>query len=281
MAVNRPDPRDGLDVLAKVGGFEIGGIAGVILGRRRPAKAGRWSTASSPPPAALIAQSLCPRRPHNTLSPPIAAPSRAIGRCSNTWAKSRCLDLDLRLGEGTGAALAMHLVEAAQRILTEDGHLRRSPRLQGQPMKRLLGGHPIPHHRAPARHVGHGRGGPGRQRAVFPARRPAAGRGGRRAGLGSLPTSPRRWSPPPCWWSPCSELLRRPAHRRPLRHGRRLLELPRPGADAGNHEGQPRRADGADGRGLACSFEVRRLVVAGPASPLASLTGQPVAGRGC
>ncbi len=49
LALNRPDPSDPIDVLAKVGGFEIGGIAGLILGR--PACASRyWSTVSSPPP---------------------------------------------------------------------------------------------------------------------------------------------------------------------------------------------------------------------------------------
>ena len=41
LAVNRPDPADGLDVLAKVGGFEIAGLVGVILARRAPSRAGR------------------------------------------------------------------------------------------------------------------------------------------------------------------------------------------------------------------------------------------------
>jgi len=49
LEVNRPDARDGLDVLAGVGGFEIGGLVGVILAARRGAC--RWrSTASSPAP---------------------------------------------------------------------------------------------------------------------------------------------------------------------------------------------------------------------------------------
>ena len=117
LAVNRPNASDGLDVLAKVGGFELGGIAGVILAaaaRRKPVVVdGFISTAG-----AMIAQSLCPLATqyiiaaHRSAEPGHRAMQRHLG-------KEPLLDLDLRLGEGTGAALAMHLVEAAQRILTE------------------------------------------------------------------------------------------------------------------------------------------------------------------
>jgi nicotinate-nucleotide--dimethylbenzimidazole phosphoribosyltransferase len=115
--VNRPDPRDGLDVLSKVGGFEIGGIAGLILGcaaLRKPVLVdGFISTA-----AALIAQRLCPAAgdfmiaAHRSVERGHRVALAALG-------KEPLLDLDLRLGEGTGAALAMNLVEAAVRILTE------------------------------------------------------------------------------------------------------------------------------------------------------------------
>ena len=117
LAVNRPDPRDGLDVLAKVGGFEIGGIAGVILAaaaRRKPVVVdGFISTAG-----ALIAQALCPAAidyvvaAHRSAEQGHRTMQRQLG-------KEPLLDLNLRLGEGSGAALAMNLVEAAQRILTE------------------------------------------------------------------------------------------------------------------------------------------------------------------
>ena len=117
LAVNRPDPKDGLDVLAKVGGFEIGGIAGVVLGaaaRRKPVVIdGFISTAG-----ALIAHALCPAASeyiiaaHRSVEPGHRAMHAYLGR-------EPLLDLSLRLGEGTGAALAMHLVEAARRILTE------------------------------------------------------------------------------------------------------------------------------------------------------------------
>ena len=115
--VNRPDPRDGLDVLAKVGGFEIGGIAGLILGaaaRHKPIVIdGFISTAG-----ALVAQSICP-----TVSQYIIAAHRSVEQghriMHQRLGKEPLLDLGFRLGEGTGAAVAMHLVDAAQRILTE------------------------------------------------------------------------------------------------------------------------------------------------------------------
>jgi nicotinate-nucleotide--dimethylbenzimidazole phosphoribosyltransferase len=117
LSANRPDPGDGLDVLAKVGGFEIGGIAGVVLGaaaHRRPVVIdGFISTAG-----ALVAQALCPASAdyivaaHRSAEPGHRAMHARL-------CKEPLLDLGLRLGEGTGAALAMHLVEAAQRILTE------------------------------------------------------------------------------------------------------------------------------------------------------------------
>ena len=115
--VNRPDPRDGLDVLAKVGGFEIGGIAGCILAgacRRRPVVIdGFISTAG-----ALVAHSLCP-----TVVDYLFA-----GHCSEEAGHRKMLeylglepilDLRMRLGEGTGAALAMGVIEGAVRVFRE------------------------------------------------------------------------------------------------------------------------------------------------------------------
>lgn len=117
LAVNMPDSKDGLDVLAKVGGFEIGGIAGVILAaaaQRKPVLVdGFISTAG-----ALIAHSLAPE-----VKDYIIASHRSVEQGHRIMQEhlgcKPLLDLDLRLGEGTGAALAMHLVEAAVRVLTE------------------------------------------------------------------------------------------------------------------------------------------------------------------
>jgi len=117
LQLNQPDPQDGLDVLAKVGGFEIGGIAGLILGAARLKKPvvidGFISTAG-----ALIASALCP-----TARQYMIAAHRSVEQghrvALELLGKQPLLDLDLRLGEGTGAALAMNFVEAAFRVLTE------------------------------------------------------------------------------------------------------------------------------------------------------------------
>jgi nicotinate-nucleotide--dimethylbenzimidazole phosphoribosyltransferase len=114
--VNQPDPEDALDVLAKVGGFEIAGIAGVILGAasmRKPVLVdGFISTAG-----ALVAHRLSPHAADYMIA---AHQSMEQGhkKALETLGKKPLLDLDLRLGEGTGAALAMNLVEAAVGILT-------------------------------------------------------------------------------------------------------------------------------------------------------------------
>ncbi len=118
LTVNRPDPQDGLDILAKVGGFEIGGIAGLILGAAAQKKPvlidGFISTAG-----ALIA---CKIEPfvrdylifsHRSVEPGHRFMQELLG-CTRPL-----LDLNFRLGEGTGAAMAMNLVEGAVAILTE------------------------------------------------------------------------------------------------------------------------------------------------------------------
>jgi nicotinate-nucleotide--dimethylbenzimidazole phosphoribosyltransferase len=117
LKVNEPDPQDGLDVLAKVGGFEIGGIAGVVLGAaalRKPVVIdGLISTAG-----ALIAQALAPAAADYMIAAHRSVEQGHIVALQHLG-KEPLLDLNLRLGEGTGAALAMNLVEAAGRILTE------------------------------------------------------------------------------------------------------------------------------------------------------------------
>lgn len=117
LALNQPNPADGLDVLAKVGGCEIGGIAGIILGAaeaRKPVVVdGFISTAG-----ALIAQALCPAAAdymilaHRSQEPGHKAMLGKLG-------KEPLLDLRMRLGEGTGAAVALPLVAAAGSLLSE------------------------------------------------------------------------------------------------------------------------------------------------------------------
>jgi nicotinate-nucleotide--dimethylbenzimidazole phosphoribosyltransferase len=117
LEVNKPDPSNALELLTKVGGFEIGGIAGLILGAasvRKPILIdGFISTAG-----ALIAQGICPAAV-DYMIPAHMSVEQGHRVALAHLKKQPLLDLDLRLGEGTGAALAMTLVEAAVRILTE------------------------------------------------------------------------------------------------------------------------------------------------------------------
>ena len=118
LEVNKPDPASGLDVLAKVGGFEIGGIAGLIIGaasHRIPVIVdGFISTAG-----AMIAYKIEPFVrdflifSHRSVEPGHKYMQEFLG-CTKPL-----LDLNLRLGEGTGGALAMNIVEASVAVLTE------------------------------------------------------------------------------------------------------------------------------------------------------------------
>ena len=115
--VNKPNADDGLDVLAKVGGFEIGGLAGVMLGaasRHVPVMVdGFISTA-----AAMIAVSLAPQCREYLI---FAHRSKEYGHglMLNWLGVKPLLDLDMRLGEGTGAVLGISMAEAACKILSE------------------------------------------------------------------------------------------------------------------------------------------------------------------
>lgn len=117
LSLNRPDPHDPVDVLAKVGGFEIGGIAGLILGCAAEGIPvvvdGFISTAG-----ALIA---CELHPHVRDYLFSAHRSVEIGHAImlERLDLEPLLDLRMRLGEGTGAALGMTLVEASLRALRE------------------------------------------------------------------------------------------------------------------------------------------------------------------
>jgi nicotinate-nucleotide--dimethylbenzimidazole phosphoribosyltransferase len=115
--VNRPDPKDGLDVLSKVGGFEIGVLAGAMLGTaasRRPVVVDGFISGA----AALIAWTMSPLARHYFIaSHQSVEPGHRVGLAA--MGLSPLLDLGMRLGEGTGAALAMHLIEAAARCLAE------------------------------------------------------------------------------------------------------------------------------------------------------------------
>jgi nicotinate-nucleotide--dimethylbenzimidazole phosphoribosyltransferase len=117
LELHRPDPGDGLDVLSKVGGFEIGGLAGVIIGaasRRVPVVVDGFISGA----AALLACALAP-----AARPYLIAAHRSVERGHQTiFARldlAPLLDLGMRLGEGTGAALAIALCQAACKLLDE------------------------------------------------------------------------------------------------------------------------------------------------------------------
>lgn len=114
---NRPDPASGVDVLTKVGGFEIGVLAGVVLGaalaRRAVVLDGFVSGA-----AGLIAHSLCPTVLDYVIAGHLSAePGHRV--TLKHLGLQPLLDLDMRLGEGTGALLATGLVEVAAACLSD------------------------------------------------------------------------------------------------------------------------------------------------------------------
>jgi len=117
LEINQPDPKDAIEVLSKVGGFEIGGIAGVILAGARyriPVVIDGFISGA----AALVATSLSP-----AVKPHLIASHQSVEQGHRIVLKhlglKPLLNLDLRLGEGTGAALGIFLVEASVKILDE------------------------------------------------------------------------------------------------------------------------------------------------------------------
>jgi len=117
LAVNHPDPAQPLDVLAKVGGFEIGGLVGVMLGaaaNRTPVVIDGFISGA----AALIAIALAPTLKDYLIPAHLSAESGHRLLLEHPGL-SPLLNLDMRLGEGTGAALGIFLAETATKILAE------------------------------------------------------------------------------------------------------------------------------------------------------------------
>jgi nicotinate-nucleotide--dimethylbenzimidazole phosphoribosyltransferase len=117
IAVNRVNPSEPLDVLQKVGGLEIAGLTGLILGaaaKRIPIVVDGFISSA----AAAVACALQPRvrdfifAAHRSSEPGHEALLKFIGH-------QPLLDLKMRLGEGTGAALCMTLIESATKLLNE------------------------------------------------------------------------------------------------------------------------------------------------------------------
>ncbi|MCD6568161.1 MAG: nicotinate-nucleotide--dimethylbenzimidazole phosphoribosyltransferase [Dehalococcoidia bacterium] len=115
LELNDPDPGDPIDVLSKVGGFEIGGLTGVMLGaaaHRIPVVLDGFISGA----AALLAAGLEPGMKDYFIAAHLSAES-GHGILLKYLGLSPVLNLGMRLGEGTGAALGMAVVEAAVEML--------------------------------------------------------------------------------------------------------------------------------------------------------------------
>jgi len=117
LAVNRPDRQKPVEVLAKVGGFEIGGLVGVMLAAaayRIPVVIDGFISGA----AALIATALAPQLKEFLIPAHVSAEKGHKLLLKHLGLKP-LLDLGMRLGEGTGAVLGIFLAEAAAKILAE------------------------------------------------------------------------------------------------------------------------------------------------------------------
>jgi nicotinate-nucleotide--dimethylbenzimidazole phosphoribosyltransferase len=117
LALNNPNPSDAIDVLSKVGGFEIGGLAGIILAaasHKTPVVIDGFISGA----AALVAFKIEPKLKDYMIA---AHKSQEVGHkiILEHIGLKPLMDLDLRLGEGTGGALGIGLADAAIKILTQ------------------------------------------------------------------------------------------------------------------------------------------------------------------
>ncbi len=114
---NRPDATDAIDVLAKVGGAEIGVMAGIVLGaasNHLPVVADGFISTT----AAALAITLQPNARYYLFNGHRSA-ERGHTALIDFIGEPPLLDLSMRLGEGTGAALAMHVIEGSAKLLAE------------------------------------------------------------------------------------------------------------------------------------------------------------------
>ncbi|WP_285129082.1 nicotinate-nucleotide--dimethylbenzimidazole phosphoribosyltransferase [Leclercia adecarboxylata] len=124
IAVNQPDPGDAIDVLAKVGGYDLVGMTGVILGAGAcglPVVLDGFLSYA----AAMAACQLAPEV-KNYCIPSHCSAEKGSRRALDHLGLTPYLYLDLRLGEGSGAALAMSIVSAAGAMYCQMGVLAES-----------------------------------------------------------------------------------------------------------------------------------------------------------
>ena len=112
--LNKPSPKDAIDVLSKVGGFEIGAMAGVIIGcaaNRIPVVLDGFISYA----AALLAYHINPKTKEYMIASHLSAEPGAKKALDMMGLKA-FLDMDMRLGEGSGAALAFNIIEASNYV---------------------------------------------------------------------------------------------------------------------------------------------------------------------
>jgi nicotinate-nucleotide--dimethylbenzimidazole phosphoribosyltransferase len=117
LALHHPDPADAIGVLATLGGFEIAAIVGLILGaaqKRRVVVLDGFISCS----AALVVRAMEPAALDYVIYSHRSA-ERGHRRMLEALNARPLLDLDMRLGEGTGAAIGISLVESAVRLYRE------------------------------------------------------------------------------------------------------------------------------------------------------------------
>lgn len=115
LQVNKPDRTDGIDVLAKIGGFEIGALVGVILG----AAANRCAVVIdglNTTAAALIAHAICPMSRHFVFASHLSAEPGHIIALSFLGLEA-CVNMGVRLGEAIGASIVVDMLSVSIKML--------------------------------------------------------------------------------------------------------------------------------------------------------------------
>ena len=134
LSVNKPNPKDPIDVLSKVGGFEIGGLVGVMLAGaayRIPVVIDGFISGA----AALIAAGLSPQAKDYLIAAHISAEAGHELLLQFLGLKP-LLNLNMRLGEGTGAVIGIFLADAAARTLSQMATFAQAGVSEAKPMPR-------------------------------------------------------------------------------------------------------------------------------------------------
>ena len=123
--VNKPDKEDGIDVLAKVGGLDIAGLTGIYLGaaaERLPVVIDGYISAT----AALAAVRIAKDSRDYMIASHISE-EEGYRRISEELELKPFLDLNMRLGEGSGCPLAFHVIDCALAMVN---HMVKHPMYQ-------------------------------------------------------------------------------------------------------------------------------------------------------